>query len=134
MHAVLQEARPEKMSPATLEALKSGDGFGWLIEGYIYIRPPLSAKRLMKLVDAKWNLSTYSEKTMGAQKQGSKSLFAQGGHGNWFQEPTLMEKKRFKFTTSWNLFKELFNFFFLRACDASEIRGLILTLHSATEM
>lgn len=79
MHAVLQEARPEKMSPATLEALKSGDGFGWLIEGYIYIRPPLSAKRLMKLVDAKWNLSTYSEKTMGAQKQGSKSLFAQGG-------------------------------------------------------
>lgn len=81
MHAVLLEARPEKMSPATLEALaeKTGDGFGWLIEGYIYIRPPLSAKRLMKLVDAKWNLSMYSEKTMGAQKQGSKSLIARGG-------------------------------------------------------
>lgn len=60
----------------------------------------------------------YSEKTMGAQKQGSKSLIAQGGgvgggHGNWFQEPTLNKKKGFKFTTSWNLFKELFNFFFV---------------------
>lgn len=55
----------------------------------------------------------YSEKTMGAQKQGSKSLLARGGHGNWFQEPTLNKKKGFKFTTSWNLFKELFNFFFV---------------------
>lgn len=87
------------MSPATLEALaeKSGDGFGWLIEGYIYIRPPLSAKRLMKLVDANWNLSMYSEKTMGAQKHRSRAvrvcLHGGGGHGNWFQEPTLNKKK-----------------------------------------
>lgn len=71
----------------------------WLTNRGLHLHTPTSVcKKInevgrckLKSVDVQWENYGSTE----AQKQGSKSLLARGGggHGNWFQEPTLNKKK-----------------------------------------